>query len=98
MCVEVAHYIKVQIRDTVGAYKTAAEIELKLQNWLYRYSTANDNLPLEMKARYPLRASSVQVREVLGKPGTFSCTMHLQPHYRVEQVAASFKLSMKIIE
>ena len=93
-----AHYIKVQIRDRVGAYKTAAEIELKLQNWLYRYSTANDNLPLEMKARYPLRESSVQVKEVLGKPGTFSCVMYLQPHYRVEQVAASFKLSMKIVE
>ena len=99
LCVSrVAHYIKVQIRDTVGAYKTAAEIELKLQNWLYRYSTANDNLPLDMKARYPLRESRVEVREVLGKPGTFSCTMYLQPHYRVEQVAASFKLSMKIIE
>lgn len=99
LCVSrVAHYVKVQIRDTVGTYKTAAEIELKLQNWLFRYSTANDNLPLEMKARYPLRESRVQVREVLSKPGTFSCTMHLQPHYRVEQIAASFKLSMKIIE
>ena len=93
-----AHYIKVQIRDKVGTYKTAAEIELKLQNWLFSYSTANDNLPLELKARYPLRESRVEVRELAGRPGTFSCVMHLQPHYRVEQVAASFRLSMKIVE
>ncbi|MBM3202843.1 type VI secretion system contractile sheath large subunit [Candidatus Woesearchaeota archaeon] len=93
-----AHYIKVQMRDKIGTYKTAAEIEQKLQNWLFSYSTANDNLPLELKARYPLRESKVEVREISGRPGNYSCVLHLQPHYRVEQVAATFKLSMKIIE
>lgn len=93
-----AHYIKVQMRDKVGAYKTAGEIELNLQKWLYSYSTANDNASLEIKARYPLRDSRVEVREVAGQPGTFTCTMHLQPHYRVEQMSGSFKLSMKLIE
>jgi type VI secretion system protein ImpD len=93
-----AHYVKVQIRDKVGTYKTASEIELKLQDWLFSYTTANDNLPLELKARYPLRDSRVEVREIAGRPGAFSCIMHLQPHYRVEQIAAAFKLSMKIVE
>ncbi len=93
-----AHYVKVQIRDKVGTYKTAAEIEIKLQDWLFGYTTANDNLPLELKARYPLRDSRVEVREIAGRPGAFSCIMHLQPHYRVEQIAAAFKLSMKIVE
>jgi type VI secretion system protein ImpD len=93
-----AHYIKVQIRDKVGTYKTADEIEKKLQNWLLNYSTGNDNLSLELRARYPLRESRVEVREIAGRPGAFSCIMHLQPHYRAEQVAAAFRLSMKLIE
>ena len=93
-----AHYIKVQIRDKVGTYKTADEIEKKLQSWLLNYSTGNDNLSLELRARYPLRESRVEVREIAGRPGAFSCIMHLQPHYRAEQVAAAFRLSMKLIE
>jgi type VI secretion system protein ImpD len=93
-----AHYIKVQTRDRIGSYKSASEIELKLQNWLFSYSTANDDLPLELKARYPLRESRVEVREIAGRPGSYSCIIHLQPHYRVEQVAAKFRLSMKINE
>lgn len=93
-----AHYIKVQIRDKVGTYKTADEIEQKLQKWLLNYSTGNDNLSLELRARYPLRESRVEVREIAGRPGTFSCIMHLQPHYRAEQIAASFRLSVKLTE
>ena len=34
----------------------------------------------------------VSVRELPGRPGVFGCTMHLQPHFQLDDVAATFRL------
>jgi type VI secretion system protein ImpD len=87
-----AHYIKVIGRDTVGAVKSPDEIEEKLQTWILRYVSVNDNVSLATLARYPLREARIEVRELPGKPGSYYCTAHLKPHFQIERVETSFRL------
>ena len=85
-----AHNLKMLGRQMVGGFKTAEEIEESLDTWIKQYVRAN--APYETRSRYPLIAGRVQVRELPGKPGSFGCTMQLQPHYQIDDVAASFQL------
>jgi type VI secretion system protein ImpD/type VI secretion system protein ImpC len=87
-----AHFIKVMGRDMTGAFRTAAEIERELTTWLRRYANANKDAGPEMRARFPLRDARVEIREHPAKPGTFGCTIHLQPHYQLDDINASFRL------
>jgi len=85
-----AHYIKMMGRQMVGSFKTAEEMEKVLDNWIKQYVRAN--APYEVRARYPLIDGKVSVHELTGKPGSFGCTVFLQPHYQIDDVAASFQL------
>jgi type VI secretion system ImpC/EvpB family protein len=87
-----AHYIKIMGREMVGSFKTADEIEARLQKWLIGYVNSNLESGPESRARFPLVAGRVSVRELPGRPGVFGCTMHLQPHFQLDDVAASFRL------
>jgi type VI secretion system ImpC/EvpB family protein len=85
-----AHLLKVMGRDMVGSYRTADEIERQLNRWLQDYVNTNVNSTSESRARFPLVEGNVQVRERPGKPGSFGCTIHLRPHYQLDDVAAAF--------
>ena len=85
-----AHYIKMLGRRMVGSFQTAEEIEKILDAWIKQY--VRGNAPYEIRARYPLIEGKVSVHELPGKPGSFGCTVHLQPHYQIDDVAASFQL------
>lgn len=87
-----AHFIKVMGRDMTGAFRTAAEIERTLGDWLRRFTNSNRDAGPETQARYPLLDASVQVRELPAKPGSYGCTIQLQPHYQLDDIAASFRL------
>jgi type VI secretion system ImpC/EvpB family protein len=87
-----AHYIKILGRDMVGSFKTANEIEMGLQKWLSSYVNANLEVGRETQARFPLVSGRVTVRELSGRPGVFGCTMHLQPHFQLDDVATTFHL------
>lgn len=87
-----AHYVKVIARDRVGAYTTADELQALLTEWLQQYMLGNTDASNEMKARYPLHGGSVEVAGVPGKPGTFGCTMYLQPHFQIDHMVAAFRL------
>ena len=63
---------------------------MSLDAWLQQYVRAN--APYETRARYPLIAGKVSVHEMPGKPGSFGCTVQLQPHYQIDDVAAQFQL------
>lgn len=94
----VAHYIKVMIRDKVGSFITAGECQDFLQNWLYKYTTGRDDLDWESQARYPLRESSVQVREHPDKPGSYQCIIHLVPHYQADQMVSELELITELVQ
>jgi type VI secretion system ImpC/EvpB family protein len=87
-----AHYVKVMGRDMVGSFKTAEEIESQLQRWLTGYVNGNLAAGPEGRARFPLVAARVTVRERAGRPGVFGCTILLQPHFQLDDVSTSFRL------
>lgn len=87
-----SHYVKVMGRDRVGSFISAEECEQFLQRWLLNYCSAVDGASSEQKAKYPLREGQVTVRETAGRPGVYSCTVHLQPHAQLDQVITSFRL------
>jgi type VI secretion system ImpC/EvpB family protein len=87
-----AHYIKVIGRDMTGAQYTAADVERRLQRWLSRYTNANLDANADGRARYPLLAGQVRVHDLEGRPGSFGCVIHLQPHYQLDDISATFRL------
>jgi type VI secretion system protein ImpD/type VI secretion system protein ImpC len=91
-----AHYIKVIVRDMVGTLETAAKIEQRLQAWLNGYVNATINAGPETRARQPLVAGRVTVAERLGRPGVYGCTVQLQPHFQLDDVAATFRLVTEV--
>jgi type VI secretion system ImpC/EvpB family protein len=87
-----AHHLKMKGRHMVGSFKTASEIEHFLQAWLTQYCNGNLASSGESRARFPLVAGRVSVNESPGKPGSFGCVVHLQPHYQLDDISAAFQL------
>ena len=87
-----AHCIKMMGRQMTGSYKTADDIQDRLQQWLLGFASASSSGRGEAGARQPLRNARVQVTEKPGQPGVFGCTIHLQPHYQLDDVGAAFRL------
>ena len=91
-CSRFAHYLKAIMRDKIGGFASRAEIEKYLNNWIAQYVTADDTASQATKASYPLREARVQVRDVPGKPGSYTAVVHLRPHFQLEELTASLRL------
>jgi type VI secretion system protein ImpD len=87
-----SHYLKVIMRDEIGLLSDARTIERRLEEWLTGYTLGNDDADLALRTRFPLRSAGIDVTEIPGKPGTFSCTVRLQPHFQLDDVSTSFHL------
>lgn len=87
-----AHHIKMLGRDMIGRITTASEIERALQDWLGRYTNASSLSSGESRARFPLLSSQVQVTTRPSRPGHYTCVIHLQPHYQLDDVSTTFRL------
>ena len=91
-CSRFAHYLKAIMRDKVGGFTSREEVETFLNNWIMQYVTGDDNASHQVKAKYPLRDAQVQVKEVPGKPGSYTAVAHLRPHFQLEELTASLRL------
>ena len=87
-----AHYLKVIMRDEIGGVSDPREIQARLAGWLRGYTLGNDDAGPDLKAEYPLRDAGVEVRAIPGRPGAYACTIRLQPHFQLDDVATSFHL------
>jgi type VI secretion system ImpC/EvpB family protein len=58
----IAHYMKAMMRDKIGSFAAASNVEDYLNRWLTQYVLLDDNASQEQKAQFPLREASVQVR------------------------------------
>ena len=97
LCVSrLSHYLKVLGREKVGSFTEASDCEHFLNEWLQQYITQDDEAPLDVKAKYPLREAQVEVREQPGKPGSYYCVVHLQPHYQLDDMTTGIILSTEL--
>jgi len=92
-----AHYLKVMARDKVGGFAEPAELERYLNDWVNRYVTPDDQASAEVRAKLPLRAAHVEVREEAGAAGAFKMVMWLQPHFQLEQLESTLKLVSTVV-
>ncbi|MDZ4784142.1 MAG: type VI secretion system contractile sheath large subunit [Planctomycetia bacterium] len=91
-----AHYLKVIARNKLGNVADAQQLEDLLNEWLSRYVTSDALAPAETKARFPLREKQLRVEEQPGRPGHFRMVMHLLPHYQLDDLKASLRLTTSI--
>jgi type VI secretion system protein ImpC len=87
-----AHYLKAIMRDKIGSFLTAANVEQYLNTWIANYVLLTDDAPQATKARFPLREARIDVREIPGKPGAYNATVFLKPHFQLEELTASVRL------
>jgi type VI secretion system protein ImpD len=91
-----AHYLKVMARDKIGSQNSPEECERFLGEWLRKYTTSSDSAGPEDKAKYPLREAKVMVRERPDRPGSYHCVIHLRPHFQIDQMFMSMKLTTEL--
>ncbi|MBQ8651379.1 MAG: type VI secretion system contractile sheath large subunit [Alphaproteobacteria bacterium] len=87
-----AHYIKVIMRDKIGAFLTKENVENYLNTWIASYVLLNDDAPANIKAAYPLREGRIDVYDIPGSPGSYKSVIYLRPHFQMEELTASIRL------
>jgi len=88
----IAHYMKAMMRDKIGSFATAANVETYLQRWVDQYVTADDSASQETKAQFPLREASIEVSEVPGRPGVYRAVSFIRPHFQLDELSVSLRL------
>ena len=87
-----AHYLKAIMRDKIGSFMTAENVQNFLNQWIGNYVLGKDEAGQELKARYPLREARVDVTEIAGKPGCYNAVVFLRPHFQLEELTTSIRL------
>ncbi|MGB2819557.1 MAG: type VI secretion system contractile sheath large subunit [Phycisphaerae bacterium] len=96
-CSRFAHFLKCIVRDKIGSFKEREDMEKYLNNWIMNYVEPDPhNASEEAKARRPLAAAEVVVKEVEGNPGYYAANFYLRPHYQLEGLTASLRLVSKL--
>lgn len=88
----IAHYMKAMMRDKIGSFASASNVQAYLQRWVDQYVTADDSASQETKAQFPLREASVEVAEVPGRPGVYRAVSFIRPHFQLDELSVSLRL------
>jgi type VI secretion system protein ImpC len=92
-----AHYLKCIVRDKIGSFREADDMQQWLQGWIMQYVDGDPaHSTEETKARKPLAAAEVTVEPVEGNPGYYSSKFFLRPHYQLEGLTVSLRLVSKL--
>jgi type VI secretion system ImpC/EvpB family protein len=91
-----AHYVKVIARNKLGSFQSGDDLENELNRWLHKYVTPDEQASATTKARYPLFAGNVEVRDIPGKPGSYRMIMHMLPHFQLDRLSASLRLVTRL--
>ena len=92
-----AHYLKCIVRDKVGTFKERQDMESWLNTWISQYVLGNPAIATDKdKARRPLAGAEVIVEEVEGNPGYYQSKFFLRPHYQLEGLTVSLRLTSKL--
>ncbi|MGF1681923.1 type VI secretion system contractile sheath large subunit [Photobacterium minamisatsumaniensis] len=93
MICRIAHYLKVQIRGMMGNFQTAKECENFLNSWLDRYASNLSDADESTLAKYPLSKGRVEVKEIEGQLGRFTCDVLVQPQYQFDNACGEVLIS-----
>jgi type VI secretion system protein ImpC len=88
----IAHYMKAMMRDKIGSFASASNVENFLNRWISQYVTTDDQATQDVKAQYPLREASVEVSEVPGRPGVYRAISFVRPHFQLDELTVSLRL------
>ncbi|PTT58391.1 type VI secretion system contractile sheath large subunit, partial [Stenotrophomonas sp. HMWF003] len=88
----IAHYLKAMMREKIGSFASAGNVEEFLNRWISQYVLLDDNASQEAKAQYPLREAAVNVSEVPGKPGVYRAVAFIRPHFQLDELSVSLRL------
>ena len=88
----IAHYLKAMMRDKIGSFAAAGNVQDFLNKWISQYVLLDDGASQEAKAQYPLREASVEVSEVSGRPGVYKAVAFLRPHFQLDELSVSLRL------
>ena len=88
----IAHYMKAMMRDKIGSFASAANVEEFLNRWISQYVTTDDAASQSTKAQFPLREASVTVNEVPGRPGVYRAVSFVRPHFQLDELSVSLRL------
>jgi type VI secretion system protein ImpC len=92
-----AHYLKCIVRDKIGSFKEKNAMQRWLQDWIMQYVDGDpEHSTEEIKARKPLADAEVVVEEVEGNPGYYTSKFFLRPHYQLEGLTVSLRLTSKL--
>jgi type VI secretion system protein ImpC len=91
-----AHFMKVMMRDKIGAFTSLESCQSFLNRWIANYVLLDDNAPQEHKARFPLREANIEVSEVPGKPGAYNAIARLRPHFQLDEIKISLRLVARL--
>jgi len=92
-----AHFLKCMVRDKIGSFADARAMQMDLQQWILQYVDGDPvNSSESTKARKPLAAAEIVVEEVAGNPGYYTSKFFLKPHYQLEGLSVSLRLTSKL--
>lgn len=91
-----AHYLKGIGRTKLGSLIGEQDLQRQLNRWISAYVAPGPESDPAVKARFPLRQAEVEVREILGQPGSFRLIMQLWPHFQLDGLTAALRLTMKM--
>jgi len=92
-----AHYLKCIVRDKIGSFREAEDMQRWLQGWISNYVDGDPaHSSEETKARRPLAGAEVIVEPVEGNPGYYTSKFFLRPHYQLEGLTVSLRLVSKL--
>jgi type VI secretion system protein ImpC len=89
----IAHYAKLIERESIGAHRTAEDIEQRLNEWLSRFVMNMDAASASLRAQYPLRRAQAKVRAVPEAPDLYAAELTLRPHLRYLSSVLSLTVS-----
>jgi type VI secretion system protein ImpC len=85
------------VRDKIGSFADANSMQKDLQQWILQYVDGDPATSSEeTKARRPLAAAEIVVEEVAGNPGYYTSKFFLKPHYQLEGLSISLRLTSKL--
>jgi type VI secretion system protein ImpC len=91
-----AHFLKVIARDKIGSFMEVEDCQDWLDRWIANYVSADPKPSPDAKARYPLRAAKIEVKEVPGAPGSYNAIAWLRPWLQMEELTTSLRMVARI--